>query len=332
MGRVAGSLFLVSSVVTVAAIVFPHSPKADVGGISALAVATAVLTALLLGWSERLPAWCYQALMVFASMLIAFSLYFNGERHGGPAALNEVFYLWVALYAGYFFTRRQIVAQLGVVATTYAAALVAIDPGPIAFTRWFLTLGMVSAAATLVHVLKHHNDDLVERLAHAARSDSLTGAFNRRGFDERFELEFERALRTEQPLALVMGDLDHLKAINDRWGHPAGDAALVEVGRILDRALRKIDSVARIGGDEFALLLPATDAQAAFEVAQRVRRNVSNVLNRDGSTLTMSFGIVEFPLHGATRETLVHAADEALYRAKELGSDRTIVHPESGKN
>ncbi len=325
-GRIAGGLFLLASVVTVASMLFPHSPQADMEGFSAIAVATALAAALLLGWPERLPSWSHQAFMIFGSVLVALSLYFNGERQGGPAAVNEVLYLWIALYAGYFFTRTQVVAQLGVVAATYAAVLVAIRPEAVAFTRWFITVGMVVAAAALVHVLKRRNDDLVARLTHAARSDPLTGLLNRQGFTERFELELERARRTAQPLALVLGDLDGFKTLNDRFGHPAGDVALTHVGQVLGAARRKIDTAARIGGDEFALILPATDADGAFDLAERLRGGVSRVLHNDGDPATMSFGVVEFPLHGATPETLVHAADRALYDAKELGRDRSVVH------
>jgi len=148
---------------------------------------------------------------------------------------------------------------------------------------------------------------------------------HRQGYEERFELELERAHRTGLALAIVLGDLDGLKAINDRWGHPAGDTALMEVGRLLDSARRKIDTAARIGGDEFALLLPATDARGAHDFAERLRRRLAGLPAHGGATLTMSFGIVEFPVHGATRETLMHAADEALYRAKQLGRDRSVI-------
>ena len=331
-GRILGAIFLGSSFVTVVAILFPHSSKADVDAFWALAAVMAVIAVLLLGWYEWLPAWSYQAFAASASVLVALSLYFNGERRGGPAALNEVYYLWVGLCCGYLFTRRQVVVQLVFLAATYAVALIAIHSGPVGYTRWFITVGMVAGATTIVHVLKRHNDGLVDRLAHAARADGLTGLLNRQGFDDRFEFELERTLRTGQPLALVLGDLDRLKSINDRWGHPAGDAALAEVGRLLREAVRKIDAVARIGGDEFALLLPDADAQAALEVTERVRTTAASVIIGNGEPLTLSFGIVEFPQDGATREALVHEADQALYRAKALRRIRAddAVVPSAG--
>jgi diguanylate cyclase (GGDEF)-like protein len=326
MGPVAGLLFLVGSAITVAAIVFPHSPKADIDGFWCIAVGTAVAAAVLLSGHERLPAWVYQGVMVLGTLTISLTLYFNGERHGGPAADNEVLYVWVALYSGYFFTRAQLTAQLAMVAGAYAVTLLVVQPGQIGYTRWFITVGMVALAGSLVHVLRRRNDQLVERLFEAVRTDLLTGLVNRQGFDERFEVELERARRTAQPVALVLADIDGFKELNDRFGHPAGDVALTAVGRVASDAVRAIDTMARIGGDEFAAILPATGTDGAFELAERLRDEVPRLHNGRGEPLTMSFGIVEFPLHGETRGALVQAADRALYRAKGLGRNRSVVH------
>ncbi len=326
MGPVAGLMFLVGSVITVAAILAPHSPKADITGFWAIAAGLAVIGAALLRWHGRLPAWVYQGVMVLGTLTISLTLYFNGERHGGPSADNEVLYVWVALYAGYFFTRAQLARQLAVVAAAYAVTLLLVHPGQIGYTRWFITIGMVALAASLVHILKRRNDELVERLFEAVRTDLLTGLVNRQGFDERFEVELERGRRTAQPVALVLADIDGFKELNDRFGHPAGDVALTAVGELARAAVRAIDTMARIGGDEFAAILPATGTDGAFELAERLRDGVPRLLDGYGEPLTMSFGIVEFPLHGQTRDALVQAADRALYQAKELGRNRSVVH------
>jgi diguanylate cyclase (GGDEF)-like protein len=325
MGRVAGLLFSAGAVITVLGIAFPHSPKADVDGFWGIAAGTAAVATLLFGWRERLPTWSFQGFMVLATVIISLSLYFNGERLGGPAADNEVLYIWVALYSGYFFTRIQMIAQLAVVAVALAAALVLVHAGQVGFTRWFITVGMISGSGLIVHVLKSSNDELIERLFQVARTDRLTGLVNRRGFDERLELELERSRRTEEPVALVLADIDHFKEVNDRFGHPAGDAVLTAVGRAAQGAMRKVDTMARLGGDEFALILPSTEAGGAFEVAERLRREVPHLFHDGRDSVTMSFGIVEFPLDGGTRERLLEAADGALYRAKGLGRNRSVV-------
>jgi hypothetical protein len=146
MVRVAGLLFLAGSVMTVLAIAFPHSPKADMAGFWAIAAANAVVATLLLGWPERLPTWSFQAFMIFATMSISLSLYFNGERLGGPAADNEVLYLWIALYAGYFFTRTQMIGQLLVLCGRVCCGAPADSPWP-----------------GRIHALVHHRRDGLNR-------------------------------------------------------------------------------------------------------------------------------------------------------------------------
>ena len=316
MGRVAGAIYLVSAVVTVAAILAPHSPQADIAGFWAMAALLGTVAAVLLRWPARLPAWAYQAVMALGSVLVACALYFNGERNGGPAAINEVLYIWIALYSGYFFTRAQMGAQLAGVGVTYAVALVAIHPGPTGVTRWLITVSMVGAAAWLVHGLKRGNDRLVARLGLEARRDWLTGVLNRQGFDERLEHELERARRTGLPFSLVMADIDDFKAINDAAGHGAGDRTLAAVGELLRGELRMIDAAARIGGDEFVLLLPATAADGARCAAERLRAAAAGVLTGDGSTLRISIGVAEFPADAGTADALLRAADESLYAAK----------------
>jgi diguanylate cyclase (GGDEF)-like protein len=123
----------------------------------------------------------------------------------------------------------------------------------------------------------------------------------------------------------VLADLDRFKELNDRCGHPAGDDALVAVARTLDGGCRSIDTVARIGGEEFALLLPATSPSGAFEVAERLRAEIARTAAADGRALTISFGIVACSGAQTAQEGLMRAADAALYRAKAAGRDRTVV-------
>jgi diguanylate cyclase (GGDEF)-like protein len=102
-------------------------------------------------------------------------------------------------------------------------------------------------------------EELVHRLTDAARTDPLTGLQNRRAFEETMKAEVERAKRTHRPMCLLVCDLDHFKLVNDRFGHPTGDSALVRVGQLLSSSRREIDPVARTGGEEFALILPETN-------------------------------------------------------------------------
>ncbi len=327
MGRVAGALFSIGSVMTVGGILLPHSAKADVGGFWVMAGATALSAGALFRYAPRLSMRSYGAWMVVASVTVTLSIYFNGERLGGPSPGNQVLYLWIALYSGYFFSRVAMVAQLSVIASLYGGVLLVIDPGPVGLTRWLITVGMISAAAVIVQALKLQNERLLERLGAAARTDALTGLFNRQAFDERLKIELARSIRAGPPTSLIIADIDYFKGINDSQGHAAGDAALRVVGETARRVSRSADYVARIGGDEFAAILPDTDAEGAFRFAERLREAILASVATDAVPVTMSLGIAESDADGLTPDTLSRSADEALYEAKKLGRNQTVLAP-----
>ena len=191
---------------------------------------------------------------------------------------------------------------------------------------------MVSASALIVHGLTLRNDQLLKRLAEAARTDSLTGLFNRQGFDESLERELARGQRTGRAVSLVIGDIDRFKEINDRFGHAAGDTALRIVGETARRTIRGTDTISRIGGDEFAAILPDTDAEGAFFFAERLRQDIFSSQDARKASFTMSFGIAESCGDGLTADILSRAADKALYQAKELGRNQTVAGPGTRRN
>jgi diguanylate cyclase (GGDEF)-like protein/putative nucleotidyltransferase with HDIG domain len=164
---------------------------------------------------------------------------------------------------------------------------------------------------------------LIAHLTDAARRDPLTELYNRRAFEEVFDLELERARRTGAPLSVVVGDLDRFKQINDAFGHQAGDEALRRIGRSIRTAKRRFDSAARVGGEEFALLAPDCDEHGAYMLSERIRSDVEGSFAED--PLTISFGIATYPLHGQSAEALLRAADQALYAAKRLGRNRSVI-------
>jgi diguanylate cyclase (GGDEF)-like protein len=158
-----------------------------------------------------------------------------------------------------------------------------------------------------------------------ASLDPLTGLANRRRGEELLRKELARAERLGSPFALVLADLDDFKAINDRHGHPAGDRVLQEFAAAVRGTVRQIDHAARFGGEEFALLLPGTDRDGASRVAERVRESLEQrvIMTDSGEQIrvTASFGVAIFPA-APTRESLVAAADAALYEAKRHGKNR----------
>jgi diguanylate cyclase (GGDEF)-like protein len=165
-----------------------------------------------------------------------------------------------------------------------------------------------------------------QALQEASIRDSLTGLCNRREFDRRLRDELERCERYRHPLSLLMLDLDHFKAINDRYGHPVGDKVLREVADIVKHALRASDEVARHGGEEFAVILPETDKFVAGVLAQRIREVVAtHAFSGDGTrslSVTVSIGLAGFPNDAKSGEGLIAAADSALYDAKRAGRNR----------
>ena len=160
----------------------------------------------------------------------------------------------------------------------------------------------------------------VEQLRAQADRDSLTGLLNRRAFMRELGTEIERSLRYGRHFVLALCDLDDFKSINDTDGHPAGDRALEAVAALLQDTIRASDFAFRVGGDEFALLLPETDADEAHDAVRRIVTALSgdSVL---GASLGISFGLAVFPIHGKTPEELIRRADQALYAAKRSDDD-----------
>jgi diguanylate cyclase (GGDEF)-like protein len=326
--RVGASLFIGGAFCSVMTMVAPHSEAADENGFYALGALELALG--LWAWflpERRVTSWSPFIFMVGGVIVVSGSLYFNGERHGGPATLTEIYYMWPALYAGYFLGKRGIAATLVLIGSAYAGtlALVIADPA-VGFTRWVVTMSVVGGCAAALHGLRLHVDGLLDQLRFAARTDHLTGMLNRRGFQETFDLELERSARTGDGFSLLLGDIDHFKALNDQHGHIAGDDALDAIGKALREGCRAIDTAGRIGGEEFALLFPATRSADAYDAAERLRLAVGRLLGPDGTHLSISFGVVESPTHGVTWPDLMRAADHALYAAKDGGRDRTVAY------
>ncbi len=166
------------------------------------------------------------------------------------------------------------------------------------------------------------NARLFARLAQMASTDELTQLANRRRFTETFRLELSRTRRSGTPLSLVMADIDFLKKINDTLGHPAGDAAIRHVADAFRRGRRDTDLAARLGGEEFALLLPGTDLVGAVKAAERIRRELAESTVPGVGVVTASIGVATCPDDGQTEEELVRISDERLYAAKTGGRNR----------
>lgn len=164
----------------------------------------------------------------------------------------------------------------------------------------------------------------LDRTIKMARTDPLTGLYNRRHMFDQLGRMIEAASRMGAMMALVMTDLDGFKAYNDAHGHQAGDLLLQEVARLTRQCLRKSDLVSRYGGDEFALLLPKASKADALQVAEKLRRHIQDNCQEVG--VTMSLGLAHYPEDAVHRDDMIEAADLALYRAKHDGRNRVSFY------
>ncbi|MEN9705157.1 MAG: hypothetical protein RLZZ393_1036 [Pseudomonadota bacterium] len=170
------------------------------------------------------------------------------------------------------------------------------------------------------------NRSLQEQLQRMATTDSLTGLLNRRQFTDSLQREWSRAGSAPLPTALVMLDIDRFKVVNDRHGHAAGDAVLVCLAKLLQANVRDIDHVGRIGGEEFAVILPGTELAGALEVAERLRAEVARArTEHEGLHCTISLGITLVDRADADAQESLGRADRALYAAKDAGRDRSYL-------
>jgi diguanylate cyclase (GGDEF)-like protein len=165
-------------------------------------------------------------------------------------------------------------------------------------------------------------------LAVLSITDGLTGLANRGAFDRRITQEIDRVAGNRHALSLLMIDIDHFKQYNDSFGHPAGDEALRTFARLLRKVLRKVDFAARIGGDEFAVILPSTDLSSATVIAERCRA-AAELLRWPHSPLRISVGVAQLAPRTGSAAELISAADEALYGAKFGGRNRIAAQSES---
>lgn len=171
------------------------------------------------------------------------------------------------------------------------------------------------------------NARLYTRTRELSVRDELTGINNRRYFQQMLQMEWKRAIRFRRHLSIVMVDVDHFKLYNDTFGHLQGDQALKQIGQLLKRNLREVDTVARFGGEEFVLLLPDTDKRGSIAVAEKVRMLVEGHSfltedHRETRVMTISAGISTYPDDVEEMDDLIDHADIALYRAKENGRNR----------
>ena len=329
--RAQAYLFIAAGAVGSLGVLLPHPERYDAAGLLAIQGASFAAAVLLLVLGARTPDWVATCGPFGATVLTSLAIVLTGTS----TSAYLLFYMWVAFYAFYFLSRRQSVCLCLFAVFNYAAVVLGsrmfgytatgIDANQ-DVPAFVLITGTIVVAGVFLVQLRERVGRLIEQLTDAASTDPLTGLLNRRGFQSVIDNELARAERSGHTFSLLLCDCDFFKHLNDRLGHHAGDEALQAIGRLLEVNKRRIDVAARVGGEEFALVLPETDQHEAFIVAERLRSRFGQSFADQPVPLTMSLGVATYPIHGMTADALLRSSDEALYAAKSLGRDRTVLY------
>ena len=195
--------------------------------------------------------------------------------------------------------------------------------------KMFALIAPVVLVAYITTMLRADIRYAVARIKRISDTDELTGVYNMRAFSAILRRTFQQSVRHDHPLSIVMLDSDNLKAVNDTHGHEAGNRLLQHLIRKVSEELRRSDTLARYGGDEFTLLLPETNRRGAIETAERIRKSVETSqfdVRGTNITTTVSLGVASYPDDGGNVDILIDKADRALYRAKQRGRNQTATY------
>ena len=258
-------------------------------------------------------------LIAIAVVLIAVPSYLT-QVTGGAISFSICYLAPVALLSWYMGTAEGILASIVSAAAWLRADVVASGDSGMMVRYWnaVVLFGFFLITALILARLKAAYQQEQE----LSRMDFLTGVPNARAFRQVAEMEKHRVRRYRHPLTLAYLDIDNFKAVNDRYGHQTGDVLLVWVARTIKRNLRATDFVARVGGDEFAILLPETGAEAGQFVLYKVQRVLLDLVNQNNWPVSFSIGAATFVAEPESLDEMIQSADDLMYTAKRNGKNR----------
>jgi diguanylate cyclase (GGDEF)-like protein len=296
----------------------------------ALAELTMAAYAGLLLWIIRRPEihldrWILAYLIPFCTTMMFACWYRRAEPtvFVWPILIPVISYLLLGRRAGFWFTLVFLCISLAIFAVKIA------ETGDVYAIAAIANVVLCAACIFgLSHAYEVTREQAEARLRALALRDPLTGLCNRAGLSEAFQLQRAQADRYGTPLSTVLLDLDHFKRINDEYGHETGDKVLVAFADCLKDALRESDLACRLGGEEFALLLPRTGLEEATQIAERLRSAIAAARcehNGHAISITATLGVAELEATSEDLQSLLARADERLYRGKNAGRDRVMA-------
>ena len=315
-------------VVTLAALSATAVVVGATGGWPMLVAAAVAVIAVAIG-GARLERRRRPELWVFVSTILVLQLVLalGAALSGGPRSLAPNLLAIPVLMVAARFSNRGLVVGAPVSALLVLAVTLGIDPSYVVAHPASLLVPLTLALCAAVYVSPLVASDVRHRAD--STLDQLTGLLNRRALELRFAEIAEQAALTEQPVSVVLADLDHFKSINDEHGHGVGDAVLRDVAYAMRRSLRTFELLYRLGGEEFALLLPGAAEDDAARIAESLRAAIEE-LETAGLHVTCSFGVATARGERIALDSLVAHADAALYTAKRGGRNRVECHRGAG--
>ncbi len=326
MWRTLAALFFAGGATGAISLLLPHPAGFDVSGLWTNVAAAFAASALCVMGARNLPRAAVHAALFIGTLLITRAVSLSDDYHGFYA----FYYLWVGVYAFFFFGRAGGFAHTAWVGIAYGWVLSS-APGSGEVARWMMTVSTLAVGGLLVDslalrlrelaaqhaALAGERATLMARLEEVARTDDLTGLPNRRAWDEHLAREVARARRDGTPLCVAVIDLDHFKDYNDVHGHQGGDRFLKSIAAAWRGCLRATDVLARYGGEEFSLALPGCDLGDARELVERLRGAIADAGSCSAGLAMLSGD--ESPAG------LFARADAALYAAKASGRDCLVT-------
>ncbi len=330
--RTIAPLCIVAAVVTIAFAVASRL-RSEMDTATLVVVIAAAGAVVALGWATRFLShrhWVVWGSLPFLCIALIVALDLITQDRTVAA---QVFFFFPALYAASRIPRPgSLLITAGAVAGD-AVVVFAMSPFPVAVTDVGYVAAALVTASVLLNASAEQQEDLVARLRRQAAIDPLTGLVTRRVLDQAAQAALSGAA-SSSGTALILLDVDRFKAVNDEFGHPAGDEVLVQLAALLTRECRPVDVVSRLGGDEIALLLPGCSedvlARRAADILAAVRAHVFALDGDVQVDVSITVGIAHSPTHALDLRSLYLTADAALYRAKRSGGDQ-IGHPAAGR-